>query len=359
MSDTSAAINYALTPKEIEGELIACISEGIVPYVKGSPGIAKSAIGHKIARNFQGERLKLIDCRLSGYNPEDINGFPMKLPPNKQNNVKAGFVPFSTFPVEGDEVPDGYAGWLLFLDELSSASKPVQASSYKLILDRFVGDHPLHPAVAIIAAGNKDSDKAVTVKMSTALQSRMIHYEMKVGVPDWIEWAITEGEIDDRIVSFMSFKPDLLMNFKPDHTDNTFACPRTWHFLSKMIKGRTVSTQHLPMMARVAGTVGSGAATDFISFCEAWEKLPTMTQIIDNPDAISIREMEPSTKYAVIGMMVSRHDESNIEALVKFVKKFSIELQVVFMRGVNARNPKLRSRNAEFGKYLMTMVRYL
>jgi len=359
MSEANAAINYALTPKQIEEELLACMDEGIVPYVQGSPGIAKSAIGHKIARNYHGEKLKLIDCRLSGYNPEDINGFPMKLPPNAQNRIKAGFIPFSTFPVVGDEVPDGYAGWLLFLDELSSASKPVQASSYKLILDRFVGDHPLHPSVAIIAAGNKDSDKAVTVKMSTALQSRMIHYEMKVGVPDWIEWAINEGEIDDRIVSFMAFQPDLLMNFKPDHTDRTFACPRTWHFLSRMIKGRPVDTKHFPMMARVAGTIGSGAATEFISFCEAWEKLPTMTQIIDNPNSIDVRGMEASTKYAIVGMMISRHDENNIKPLIDFVKKFSVEFQVIFMRGVNVRNPKLRARNTDFGEYLKTMVRYL
>ena len=97
---------------------------------------------------------------------------------------KAVFTPFSIFPLENDPIPQGYDGWMLLLDELSSANKQVQAAAYKLILDRQVGSFNLHPNCAIVAAGNKITDKAVVTQMSTALQSRLIHYELSVSVDD-------------------------------------------------------------------------------------------------------------------------------------------------------------------------------
>lgn len=90
----------------------------LVPMIIGSPGIGKSAIVHQIAKKYN---LKLIDIRLSQTLPEDLNGFPFL----KGN--KAGYVPMDVFPIEGDEVPDGHSGWLLFLDEFNSAPPAVQA----------------------------------------------------------------------------------------------------------------------------------------------------------------------------------------------------------------------------------------
>ena len=61
------------------------------------------------------------------------NGLP------KFEDNKATFVPFDIFPLSDWKLPEGKEGWLLFLDEFNSASKAVQAASYKLILDRCIG----------------------------------------------------------------------------------------------------------------------------------------------------------------------------------------------------------------------------
>ena len=96
------------------------IKAKLVPMIHGSPAVGKSAIGQQIAKEYN---LKLIDMRLSQCDPTDLLGFPFV------KEGRAGYAPMDSFPLEGDEVPVGYNGWLLFLDELNSASQAVQAAA--------------------------------------------------------------------------------------------------------------------------------------------------------------------------------------------------------------------------------------
>ena len=130
-----------------------------------------------------------------------------------------------TFPIEGDAIPKGYSGWLILFDELTSAVPALQAAAYKILLDRMVGLHKLHKNVALMAAGNLETDNAIVHPMSTALQSRLAHLELVVDAMEWVNWAAS-NQIDHRITSYINFKPGNLYTFSPDHTDNTYASPR-------------------------------------------------------------------------------------------------------------------------------------
>ena len=235
-----------------------------------------------------------------------------------------------------------------------SATKPVQAAAYKLILDRMVGSFRLHERVAIVAAGNKMSDKAVVNQMSTALQSRLIHYELEVSTRDWNEFALKAG-IDYRILGFLSYMPSRLMDFRPDHQDKTFPCPRTWEFLSRLIKGQDISTRIAP---RIAGTIGSGVAIEFITFAQEYDRLPKFRDIVSNPKGVPVPG-ESSTKYATVSMLVENFDDKTLVPILKYNKGFDIEFQIIFCRGAATRNPRIRDSHEGFGDYMSTMVRYL
>ena len=115
---------FQLKPSEVRSAVIDCMEAGLVPFVTGSPGVGKSDIMRQIAEEYG---LVLIDLRLSQCAPEDLMGLPMK--EGTGLSARSTFVPFSTFPLEGDQIPEGKNGWLLFLDEFNSASKSVQAAS--------------------------------------------------------------------------------------------------------------------------------------------------------------------------------------------------------------------------------------
>jgi MoxR-like ATPase len=43
---------------------------------------------------------------------------------------------------------------------------------------------------SIVAAGNLDSDRAVTTRMPTPLRNRFVHLDFEVDLQEWCEWAI-------------------------------------------------------------------------------------------------------------------------------------------------------------------------
>jgi MoxR-like ATPase len=130
---------YAITAKQAMTLVKDVLKARLVPMIHSSPGMGKSAIMKQIAETLG---LKLIDVRLSTYDPVDLNGFPVKHADGK----KAGYIPMDTFPLENDklpptgrmipdpndktnQIPELYRGWLLFFDELTTASPAIQAAA--------------------------------------------------------------------------------------------------------------------------------------------------------------------------------------------------------------------------------------
>lgn len=251
---------------KLKSNVVICLKSGLVPFIQGSPGLGKSAIVREIAEE---NNLKLIDVRLSQCDIADLNGLP------KLDGKKATFLPFDLFPIEGDEIPAGKAGWLLFLDELNSANRAVQAASYKLILDRMIGNHKLHDKVAVVSAGNLITDNAVVNQLSTALRSRLINFTVEPDVQAWISWAMTHG-IDSRILAYISYKNEHLFTFDPEKDDETYACPRTWEMLNKLLKNVHGNLKDYKEL--VNGTIGS-IGNMFIEYTKYAKHLPKFNDI--------------------------------------------------------------------------------
>lgn len=311
------------------------IKANIVPMVHGSPGIGKSQIVAQIAKEYG---LKLIDLRLSQCDPTDLAGFP-QIDVARQ---KAGYLPMDTFPLEGEEPPAGYNGWLLFFDEANSAPKAVQAAAYKVILDRMIGQRSLHKNCALVAAGNLETDGAIVEEMSTALQSRLAHIELTVDSDSWVEWA-QNNDVHHMITSFIQFKPGQLYTFKPDHTDKTYACPRTWEFANRVMKvTEDGSPNRLPMLA---GTLSEGVAREFLTFVKIFADLPKMAAIVAAPETIKVPN-EPSILYALTGSLAHNATTDNFGSLMKFISRLPVEFQVVTMRETIRRNKTMMSHAA-------------
>ena len=272
----------------------------------------------------------VIDHRLSTSDPTDLSGFPSIV------NGVATFIPFEMFPLEGQELPEGKDGWVLFLDELSSAPMSVQSAAYKLALDREVGQHKLHPNVHIVCAGNRRGDGAIANNLGTAMQSRLVHLEVDVNADDWLSWAYSK-DLDSRITSYIAYSPDKLYMFDPNHNDKTFPCPRTWHFLSRYADANDMSAEDLPI---IAGTIGEGPARQFLQFCEVGKDLPGFSEILKNPTATPVPE-DPATVYFLCGTLASKADAKNIEKVMEYVVRLPIEFQIVCLRDMRKRNMEL------------------
>ena len=340
---------YRCTPRQAKRYILECLEAGLVPVLESSPGMGKSSIMREIAQELG---LFLIDHRLSTSAPEDLSGLP-----RFRADGMAEFAPFADlFPLRNAAIPRGYNGWMLFLDEWTAASKAVQAASYKLILDRMVGQHHLHELVLMTAAGNLSTDRAITNTISTAMQSRVVHLEMEINHDEWLYDVALKQGYDSRIIAYLSQYPSKLMDFRPDHNEKTFCCPRTWSFMNQLIKGKEVTEDRAAMYA---GTITSGVAVDFIQFTKAFNNMVSIKDILANPKTCHVPH-DNSTRWAVITHMMEKLTADNFGDLMTYSSRFSADHRILFFRASLNRMPALRQHPAfaqhapELGTYLLS-----
>ena len=314
--------------KQAKPLVMKCFKKRIVPYLVSSPGIGKSSLGMQIAKE---TKYKFIDVRLAQADPTDLNGFPAIV------NGEATFIPFDIFPTTDTPIPEGYFGWILMLDELSSCPRSIQAAAYKIILDHKVGNRDLHPKVLILAAGNGINDNAHVVSMSTALQSRMVHLEIGINVQDLIQHAIKAGW-DSRVVSFMGYRPELLTKYDPKHNDHTFACPRTFEMLSNLVNDEPIiSTELVPLLD---GTIGKGASVEFRNYCAFFDKLPTLASVLSDPENVGI-PYGAGMVHAFTSMLTDGMTVANGDTIMKCVSRLGMEFQAMCVLGAYNKNPSI------------------
>lgn len=314
------------TIKKITNWVKVALKAKEVPFIIGSPGQGKSDLLKQIAEYFN---LEFVDIRLSQMDPVEINGMP------KIMEDKFEYIPAGVFPLEGDPLPKGKDGWLCVFEELNSASRAVEVAAYKIILDRLIGVHKLHPKVVMAATGNKNTDGAVAHALGTAMQSRLITFELETSKDEWTEWA-NKNEIDHRIISFIEFRPDALMAFDPHHNDYTFPCPRTWAKMSGLLKkAGDIDITDLDLLA---GCIGKGMSRDFFSHMQVADSLVSIEEILRNPEGVKIPTEPFDARIALAAMVSAYATPGNLGILTKFITRLPIENQVVAIRSMIQRD---------------------
>lgn len=342
---------YRCTPRQVRSFIVDTMYAGLVPFVQSSPGMGKSSIMHSIADEMG---LHLIDHRLSTSAPEDMSGLP-EFYTDASGNRRSRFVPFDIFPIAGDTPPNGKQGWMLFLDEANSGTKMVQAACYKLILDKMTGQYPLHERVAITMAGNLASDRAIVNSLSTAMQSRIVHLEMEVSHREWLEDVAFAQGYDDRVVAFLNWKEDYLMDFRPEHQEKTFCCPRTWEFVNKMLANGAEVTD--AKTALFAGTITSGVAVDFVQFCQIYKDLITIEDVLRDPRGTPVPS-GADRRWAVVSHLMNKVTDKTFSDVVDFINRMDLSFRVLFYRGLLVQQPALR-QHPGFAKGMVEVTKYL
>jgi len=301
--------------KELTQTLHSLVESNIATFIWGAPGIGKSSIVKQIARE---RGIDFIDLRLSLLDPTDLKGIPFY-------NAKAHqalWAPPAFLPREGEGI--------LFLDELNSAAPAVQASAYQLILDRKVGDYILPEGYAIVAAGNRESDRGVVYKMPAPLANRFVHFELEVSVEDWKEWAYAT-KIDSRIIAYIGYKNEALFTFDATKHEKSFATPRSWEFVHQIL------CSNMPeklLLKSIEGAVGEALAIDFMAFSKVMAHLPDIEGILEGreksyTDAVDVL-------YALASGVVSHYlqnpKELYLENLLAYTLKMKPEFAVMIVQ---------------------------
>ena len=311
-----------MRPSSISNVLKYWIKQQRPVFIWGPPGIGKSEV---VAQTAVALNYELQDVRLNLLDPVDIRGLPV---PNHEHKQMIWYTPDFLPSMLIDGKPNMTEG-ILFLDDFNSADRSVQAAGYQLILNRRIGKYILPVNWTIVAAGNRDSDRAITYAMPSALSSRFVHLDFDVHLDDFCKHAI-KNNIQPELIAFLRFRTNLLHNFEPKLNARAFPCPRTWVFVNQLIGSKLAPEEEFEAMA---GIVGEGAAGEFSAFLRLNKDLPTIDQILLDPDQTPIPKTDqPSTIYAITSTLSHYASKENFDRIMRYANRLPVEFQVLFVR---------------------------
>jgi hypothetical protein len=266
----------------------------------GPPGVGKSQMVAQVADRFS---VSVIDIRLSQMEPTDLRGIPFRV-----DDLVEWAIPAMLPDIDRH----GEFG-ILFLDEITSAAPTVSAAAYQLILDRRLGAYKVPDGWAIFAAGNRQGDRGVTYTMPAPLANRFSHFEVDTHLDDWVSWAYANG-IDERIIAFLRFRPELLFDFDPSHNPVAFPSPRSWEFAHRALQ--KFHEQPDLLLGSLQGCVGPAAGIELKAFVDNLDNMPDIDAIIKGEDVAVPGEidLQYAVASALVGRAIKAKDQQNGQA---------------------------------------------
>ena len=275
----------------------------------GPPGVGKSQMVAQVAER---HGMPMIDLRLSQMEPSDLRGIPFRVDDQVEWAVP------SMLP---DAERHGNQG-ILFLDEITSVPPSVSAAAYQLILDRRLGAYEVPDGWAIFAAGNRQGDRGVTYTMPAPLANRFSHYDVDENLDDWVAWAYA-NDIDERLIGFLRFRPELLFEFDPAHNPVAFPSPRSWEFAHRALQ-KFGDVQDL-LTAALQACVGPAAGIELSAFVENLGKLPDIDAIMRGEKVRVPKEtdLQYAVAAALVGRAIGARKQSNAAELYGHILDFA------------------------------------
>ena len=317
-------LELSLKPSETHDYLVGAIAERLAVMLQGEPGTGKTEIVEQAAATAGAD---LIVSHPVVSDPTDYKGQPWVV------DGKATFLPFT----ELRKTIDADKPTVFFLDDLGQALPSVQAAAMQLILGRNINGHKVSPHVTFMAATNRRTDKAGVVGILEPVKSRfatILH--MRVDVEDWVGWAIGH-DVPTPLISFIRFRPNMLMDFKPSNDMTNSPSPRTVVNVGKNMKVKMPANVELSVYS---GAAGKAFAVEFVGFLRIFRSLPRIDSILMDPKSAEVPD-DPATLYALCGALANHASEQNIERLVTYGNRLTDEFNVLMMRDCTKHAPEI------------------
>lgn len=315
-----------MSPSELADFLQFAIKNKFPVLIKGKPAVGKTSI-MKQACKLAGADLYISHPVVS--DPTDYKGLPF---PDKDGK-SAHFLPYGDLNI----LIHATKPTVFFLDDLGQASAMVQASAMQLILGRRINGHKVSDHVVFMSATNRREDKAGVNGILEPVKSRFASIvELTVDTEDWITWA-KSSKMPYELVAFAKWRPSLLDDFKPSKDLTNSPSPRTYEAIGNMMNAGIPKNLEFEVFK---GAVGEGCATELLSFLTLVRDLPSLDDILANPDSMAV-PIEAHLQYAIMTGLAYKADKTNFANSFKYMERMPAEMRFAFMKEISSTKNEL------------------
>lgn len=263
-------------------------------YLRGKPGMAKSAIGLAISQKLD---IKYIDRRLSQIDETDIGLYPVlndaftkleklgkmleqKILTKEEveglkapiiSSIKDGQVDILHFAIPEWAFNANVQPTIIHLEELNRANVHVRNAALQLLNERQIGDLKLNDNVFIMSSGNLGEEDGTEVdEMDLALSNRLVIVDHDMPYEEWIQ-QYAKFHVWPVIIDYIRANPGEYYKL-PNEKELRYATPRSWTNLSKFIKYKWGETPNLKdvihfLLHQGRSFVGN-SITNFVRYCQ-------------------------------------------------------------------------------------------
>ncbi len=242
---------------------------------------------HGLAGDGKSDRVKeidpqVLDIELVNETPETINGRAIY---NESKDEIIDIKP--VWLVKLERICEDGKLHILFFDELTNATKQIQAIIFKIVLERYVNNRwPLPENARIVAAGNDREESNVAHDLAEPLFGRFAHIYIKTTIENWMPWAIDKG-INPYVMEFLA-NNDLYLRTAFTGIEG-YADPRRWEMVSKLLDS---SNNDFALLEPI---LGHDTADAFVRFFRAQEEIADLAKYTDD----EIEHLTVSRKYQI------------------------------------------------------------
>jgi hypothetical protein len=95
----------------------------------------------------------------------------------------------------------------------------------------------------------------------------------------------------------------------------------------------------------ITGTIGEGAAAEFLAFLKIFRSLPNPDAVIMDPDNAAV-PTDPATLYALCGALIHRSSDNNCHRVIQYADRLQAEFSVMLVRDLIKKIPSCQSGEA-------------
>ena len=305
-------------------------AQRVIPYLIGGAGLGKTSIVQQIAEEREHGCYILS---LAQYDAAELAGI-IALVDGEAKRIMPHWLAKIT------EMASKMEAVYLFGDEVVQSPVSNQNVWAQVVNERRIGEFKLPDNVAIVAAGNRTSDRAGTNTMPTHLRDRLMFLEVEADLETTIAYMVAHG-IHEDVTGFLRGFPQALHEF--DRDANASPSPRSWDRVATILDW---GLDPVCEAEAISGQVGRARCADFLGYRKLKANMPDLDRIVSNPDSADIPR-DAMVLYALSAGLAHKMNQSNAGNIIKYLKRLDQQEFAAFaVKDAVNRDPELKKSEA-------------